>query len=822
MNTAQDSSDTSRLPRYQSLVVVLIGLAAGICLDRQLGLPLNASSAAAVIAWTLWCCCWKLQQTSLAAICLLASIAAFGASWHSMSWRMFSGDELGLFASPQSQPVCVEAVASGVVERLPAPAPDPMRIIPQGESSRVDVTVTALRDGRVWRRASGRATLLVSGHLLGIRRGDRLRIFAQLAEPRQAQNPGQFDFARHARADRELSVLRSSYPDAVTVVKQASWFAPIAELRTQGDQLLGRYLNPRQAALAAALLLGQRSELSGEQTEAFFTTGTVHMLVVSGLHVGILAAALFLGLRLGWLPRRRALLIVVVLVILYALLTGGRPPVVRAAVIITIASLAAILGRQAAGFNTLAAAALVVLLWNPSDLFRTGPQLSFLAVAVLIGSVKLVRLQPSEDPLDRLLAETRPKWWRGSVWLVRWYASLTLASLAVWLVCLPLVMTRFHLLSPSAVLLSPLLWPALALALLSGFGVLMLGSLAPPLAISCAKACDASLWMIQATVDKTQGYRWSHYWVSGWPEWWLVGFYVALALAVALPQWRPPGRWCLAISAVWLAAGFAPWLLKDEDQLSCGFVALDHGLSTIVELPGGQTLLYDAGRMGSPQTSVRAISANLWSRGIHHLDALVISHADADHYNAIPELLKRFDVGVVYVSPVMFEDRTPALEKLRTAIESAGVPLREIWAGDRLHTRDDVRMDVIHPARTGVLGSDNANSIVLAIEYQGKRILLPGDLESPGLEDVIAELPYDCDVLLAPHHGSRNSRPADFSRWSTPDSLVISAGWGGNLEETRQAYESVGAQVFHTAESGSVEATIRQGEVSIEAWHVGH
>ena len=83
-----------------------------------------------------------------------------------MSW--------GCLPSPDRKPVCLEAVADGVVERLPAPAPDPMRTIPQGESSRVDVLVTSVRDGRVWQPASGKATLRVSGHLLGVHRGDQV------------------------------------------------------------------------------------------------------------------------------------------------------------------------------------------------------------------------------------------------------------------------------------------------------------------------------------------------------------------------------------------------------------------------------------------------------------------------------------------------------------------------------------------------------------------------------------------------------------------------------------------------------------------------
>ncbi len=89
-------------------------------------------------------------------------------------------------------------------------------------------------------------------------------------------------------------------------------------------------------------------------------------------------------------------------------------------------------------------------------------------------------------------------------------------------------------------------------------------------------------------------------------------------------------------------------------------------------MPGGETLLYDAGRLGAPTGASRAVAGYLWSRGITHLDAIVISHADADHYNAVPALLDQFSVGSVYVSPVMFEERSAALDALRAAHRSIG------------------------------------------------------------------------------------------------------------------------------------------------------
>jgi len=225
--------------------------------------------------------------------------------------------------------------------------------------------------------------------------------------------------------------------------------------------------------------------------------------------------------------------------------------------------------------------------------------------------------------------------------------------------------------------------------------------------------------------------------------------------------------------------------------------------------------------MRSPVAGARSISAFLWSRDITHLDAVVVTHADADHYNALPELLEQFSVGVVYVSPVMFEEESVALAALRQAVEDAGVSIREIHAGDRLRVQGATRVEVLHPPRRGIIGSDNANSIVLRIDHAGKTILLPGDLESPGLDDVLAEEPLDSDVVLTPHHGSKNSNPPGFAAWSTPDWAIVSGDFRDKNVAVSAAYEGVGAQMLHTATEGAVRVVIRNDEMVVRTWR-GH
>jgi competence protein ComEC len=501
---------------------------------------------------------------------------------------------------------------------------------------------------------------------------------------------------------------------------------------------------------------------------------------------------------------------------------------VRAAVFIGVVSLAAYSGRRAMAANAIAASALVVLALNPADLFRVGPQLSFLAVGTLAwcGSLRWFRRGAEVDPLDRLIRESRPLPMRAARNAGWWFGRLFVAGAAIWLVALPLIMARFHLATPVALVLGPLLWLPVAFCLLCGFGTLLLGWLVPGAGTLFGAGCNAGLGLLERAVQISHDLPYSHFWVPGPTEWWLTAFYAALLLLVMAPRLRPPRRWCVGLLAGWMAVGFLPPLIRqaESDRFACTFLAMGHGSATVLELPGGQTMLYDAGRLGSPQGGARSVAAYLWSRGITRLDALVISHADADHYNAVPELLVRFPVRVAYVSPMMFEEPLPlALVTLRDSLSAAGTEIREIWAGDRLATGSDVDIQVMHPPRRGVLGSDNANSLVLAVEYRGHRMLLPGDLESPGLEDVIAEAPYDCHILMAPHHGSRRSDPPGFAAWSSPEYVVVSGGFRDDVAPVAATYRQVAAsRVLHTAASGAIRFELVGEKLKITTWRTNY
>jgi competence protein ComEC len=808
-------------------VIVLLAVCVGILADRYWPRPVVVWWAVAGGAGAVWLGLWWRRWEQAASIWLLLAVAATGASWHHCRWYLFDRDDLACYARADARPVCVEVVALESARTVPAPEPDPMRTMPLGERARLEVVPLAIRDGALWRTVSGRAELEVYGELPDVAVGDRLRVFGRLSLPRRAQNPGEFDYADYLRASRLRSRLQAEYAECVSVVEPGRGWAGtlwvrwlIDRARGRGSRLLWQYLDERRSGLATAVLLGPREGLDPEQTRAFMETGTVHLLAISGLNLSILAGSLLFLLRRAPIRRAWAILGVAAFAVFYMLLTDAQPPVTRATILVLVICWSMYLNRRALSFNSLAAAGLVVLAISPADLFQTGAQLSFLAVAGLMWfGPRWFHSTHEQDPLQRLLSRNR--WWLARVlWAMgRSLRYVTLVSAMIWLLTMPLVMARFHLLTPIAVLVNGLVWLPMALALIAGFATLVLGGLAPPLGALLGGFCDANLWLLQAIVDLARDLPLSHFWVPGPADWWLMGLYAALGLWAAFPRIRPPRRWCVALLGAWTAVGYAPaWLRHDPARLDCTFLSVGHGSAVVLELPTGETMLYDAGRFGAPSSAARSIAGLLWSRGITHLDAVVLSHADADHYNALPELLERFSVGAVYVPPAMWQRRSPALVALREAIGQSGVPLREIAANDRLRSGDDCAIEVLHPTRGRIADRDNANSVVLKVEYLGHRILLPGDLESPGLDDVLAEEPTNCGVLLVPHHGSRQSNPPGLAEWCGPQCVIISGSHRWETAPIEAAYRAGGSQVLHTADAGAVSVTIDGGGVQVDSF----
>ncbi|MCA9240958.1 MAG: ComEC/Rec2 family competence protein, partial [Planctomycetales bacterium] len=534
----------------------------------------------------------------------------------------------------------------------------------------------------------------------------------------------------------------------------------------------------------------------------------------------------FLIARMGWAPRRGALVVIMLAILAYALLTGARPPVVRAAVLAELMCLALWQGRQVLAMNSLAAAAIVVLTINPCELFRTGAQLSFLAAATLISFGRWqLSVRSRLDPMTRLLRSVEP----APVKLIRSAAAsswtIFLATVFVWIVAAPIMSYRLNLLSPVAMPISVAVFPLVSASVLSGLVLLALELVFPPLAPLAAAFCGASTGLLDSIIDhSTEGCLF----VPGPQLWWVLSAYALMFIGLCWGVRRWLARVLTYAGLTLVIAGFGPPLAaelvsrREPAPLRCTFIAVGHGVSVLIQTPQGGAFLYDAGSLGSPWLATDRISSVLWQRGVRRLDGVFLSHADVDHFNGLPGLIERFAVAGVYTSHQTFprtllDEEHTAPAELARLLQAQDIPVHRLALGDRVDL-GGATAEVLFPTLAGVIDSDNANSLVIGIESAGKRVLLPGDLEGRGLEDLLLQEPYPATVLLAPHHGSPRYDPPGFARWSTPKHVVVSSALGVSSSTANLSYQAAGAQVYSTAKSGAITFTFSEPDARVETF----
>ena len=782
-------------------------------------------AAVALVGWL------ALRSGTLATPLLLAAVAAAGAAWGDASWRWFPATDLAWSLSTVPRPVAVEGTIVEGLRTRPLPA-DPLRGGGRPPTHECVLRVEAVRDGAAWRRAEGEA-LVVLDMPPALEPGTRVRVWGQALRPAAAGNPGEFDRRGRAREDRRLSVIRASGPGTVEPIGQASGFAlarALDRLSRAGVAALERNVSPRRSALAAALVLGARDGMPRESTESFMVTGTVHVLSVSGLHVVLLAAGLFALCRGLRVPHGASLAAVVVLTTLYMLLVGADTPALRATLLVWLGCLGGALGRSGGGLNALAAAAIVVLAWHPAALLRVGTQLSFLSTAVLVAATSATAARRRvDDPIARLVDRSRSPWERWLVRAGRTLADALLVGGAVWLATAPLVAASFHLVSPVGLSLNPIIAPLVALAMVGGFVCVLAAPVSGWVAAAAGGACDVALVGVEHAVAAGAALPGAFAWVAGPPAWWVAGWYaaaIAMLLFLAPPRLGRVSTWAAAAlgwSAVGLAAtGLAP---APRPVLTVTAAAMGHGCGVLVRGPAGGSLVYDAGRLGAGEAAGRGLSSLLWSEGVSRVDTLVLSHADTDHFNGVPDLLERFPVGRAVVPPAFLTSPSPAVAEVLRLLDRTGVPVTAAVEGDEIDLDPLCRVRILHPpaeSAIDTLRSDNETSLVVALESAGRRVLLTGDLEGTSLARFVERGPGRCDVLFAPHHGSLEGLPTALARVTEPAWVVVSGAGGPRWPEVEAAWERATptpARVVRT--EGAVRLRLRADVVRVERFQEG-
>lgn len=743
--------------RRHPLLLLAAFFIAGLCAGAWLPLSLAGLFATFALSVALAIVCTRFPAFRLG--CLLVSVAACAA----LRWLLFEGNlrDPALHAIPTHTRI----VAAGSVAGKPDTTATGM--------TRFPLRLQAVYVDSAWQPARGK--LLVYSRLAAdsLRPGQQILACGNLVWPLAERNPGEFNFARYLQQrdiQAVLRVRRDGWIDATDlapapVFATSAWMAGFREhLQTQID----RYAEPETAPILKALIIGMRGAIDDETSEQFARSGVIHVLAVSGLHVGFVMGICYGVLWLLRLPRLRLIALVLAAVWFYAWLTGAKPPVVRASVMATLFLLGQLRDRPTTPANFLAAAALLILLVRPVELFNAGFQLSFAAVAGILF------LHPVIDQTIQ-----RSTWLQRccAYRLPRWVIGMLGVTLAAQLGTLPVSVFHFGRFSIAGFVANLFVVPMIFLTVATAFAVLAVAIVAPVVAGLLAAVPNL---LIHGILRLTA-------WISALPlasidNWHppitLLCLYIVVLLLLFFGTQRRVA--VLAISAGLAIGNVHVWSAVLDRPHEAVITVLDvgQGDAIVVRFPDGKTLLIDAGH-ATPDFDAgeQRIVPFLQRTGVREIDMVIISHPHLDHFGGLPAILAALPIRSVVVADST--DANPLFQGLLVTLRDAGVALRQVRRGEVIDDFAPARLYVLSPGPIDdpLLRTANDASVAVQLRLGATAFLFPGDAETAAEAAMLpfAEL-LQSDVLKAGHHGSATSSTAPFIAAVAPRWSIFSSG----------------------------------------------
>ena len=629
----------------------------------------------------------------------------------------------------------------------------------------------------------------------------KVSVIGKLRRPRRAGNVGEVD-SRERYQRRGIShTLTIKAAGQITILEPPTdwnWRRIGPSVHEWFHTNIGQKLPQGRAAILGALLLGERGNLSAAQRQRFVRSGTVHLLVVSGLHVGLLVGVILFLLRCFGIDPRVAWPVGAGFALTYLLITGVQPSVLRATIMICLYALGRMLLRKPDPLNILGAAAFITLIISPSDVFELGFQLSYLAVLGLLVVGPSLRFRK-----PKALAPDA-----GSSALIwRWLKGSLRASVAVGLCTWPLLAASVHVVSPSMVftnlIATPIMFLLLVLGLLSPLAAI------PGLDIALATSFSLLTGLLDGIAQFFASIPYGHLFLPSPPTWWLATYYVGLFSLYFVPRIGGPRVLAPALWLASLALLPALSLVYTEPPGPVRLTTLDvgQGQCCVMEIPSGPCVIFDCGSTSLGGVGERVLAPYLWERGRTKIDAVFISHADADHVNGLPQLLERFEVGRFFVAET-FEDDETGRELVVWLSQYANVEV--LHRGQVVEFTKGVRVRCMWPDAGFVReliserNQRNEGGFVLMLEAGKTRAAISGDVENAAW---LETAPDKTHLLFAPHQGSRvNGLDAILNRLK-PETIIISARSTFPPAKTVQRYDDF-ADTYKTWQHGAITAEL--------------
>jgi competence protein ComEC len=809
-----------RVPRSLAVAVLVVS---GIWLGDKLACTAFPALAGSSFVLILMMAAARRQWHIVEHVCLMLTMVGLGASLWAVHRSTENGLDVGQLVLNEHLRSDSPVTLSGIVANIPALDTTPAAVSvtssrPQPPRTLFLLKTTSIRFEPTAASVHGMCRVTVDGDATErIKWGDSLELTGVIDRAKPPMNPGEFDFARHLQRNRISAMMFVKHQAAATVLSRHDWHprAWLTSFRQQTVFMLKTHLSAPNRATAEALLLGNRGHLAPDLERDFVASGTMHLLAISGLHVGILYVFLVRLLNVLLVPRSRALIMAGTVCVLYCLLTDLRPSVLRATVFIVLQITGQLVCREQRMASLIGTTTLLLVVADPSIAFDVGAWLSFLAVGAL-GWVS----EHSPTPVDRPVPLETLSWsdrLRDFRSMIHENLSLSYRQMtAVTVLSAPLVATQFHMVSVTGMVINVLLIPLTSLTLILGYIFIALGLTIPPVASVPGFLFGAGLSAMNAAVSFSADFRPGCITLPDFPGWFLPLYYVLLAVSAVSSQ--PIVRQVFRLALLILVTASLGMACRPPapDGLVCTVLSVGHGNAVVVEAPNGRVLLFDAGALNRGERTVDLISRFLWFKGYRMIDAIIVSHPDMDHYNAVAGLLERMPVGQLMISSEFARSEVPEVQRVLETAASLDLHCDIVVNGDRIQTDglsiDFLQADLADSDRK----ADNAASLVAILDYNGHRICLPGDLEGVGQQRLLPLLPK-CTFLVSPHHGSPASNPRTMATQLQSDYVVVSSREAKQFDGLKKVFAE--SDVLLTSQLGAISYHIRpDGQSSVESF----
>jgi len=628
--------------------------------------------------------------------------------------------------------------------------------------------------------------------------GDVLKLKGKLERPIKQKNFGEFDYELYLAREKIFTYLNIwQEKDIQKIGEDDSNFLVYFSLsaRDKIKEISKQTLPPPYNYLLIGMLLGEKGFIPPNLKEVFAEAGIMHILAVSGLHVGIIAMALFALLSMLKLPNKLKLFTLILILIIYASITGFRPSVLRATIMFILLIGGKLINRNRNLNISLFFAAFLILLLNPLILYDAGFLLSFIVTLFIIN-------------LSPILQELFYK-------IVVWIKNPLAVSTAAWIGIFPLSAYFFSKVSIISIVSNIFIIPLTGIAVILGFVTFFIGLVSISLAGIVANINYLVLNLITFIAKSFSSLPFAFIYVAQ-PSIMVIALYYLTVFFIIeifykkiLSHKIKKKTTLIVLSVIFLI--IIVQVFYPADNLKVNFINVGEGDCILIEAPNKINILIDGG--GTPQSNFdvgnKIVIPYLRRKGINKINLLVLTHPHLDHLEGLLPVIREFRVDMVLDSGLICD--SSEYKEFLSLILKKGIPYHQAKAGDNFIFSNNLEIFLLNPLYDSDFYDEsdfNNASIVVKLFYKNADFLFTGDIEEATEKKLLVwQNILQSDILKVGHHGSETSTNLEFLDKVNPSIAVITVGknhFGHPSQKIIERLKDRNIQIYRTDENGTI------------------